>query len=319
MNMKYCKQQSGFTLIELMLVAAIIAAISVIGISAYRQQLINFQVDKTALQMQQWMEGAVSFYVNCNQWPGVPNSTDPDLTPLAQLQGYNARGVAVQTCNKTQGAASGVVYVAQGSINNDPWGQAYVLTTPAPGSRQDFQVTTGNTVPNALVGRIAARLPNATPVPPIPPSANSVTASITAPSQGAGSKGVSVMHMEVIQSIQDASNCTNPSNNCIQAGKGDWPACPSSEYTAYFYATPYQMYSPITGGHANLWISAIVVNASKNTTPIFYWEPQLQISGSYGDTTIAGNYMLAIETCVKNSSTLLGSASSGNTNAGFKF
>jgi|GEM_PF-2488886 len=62
-------KQRGFTLLELMLVVAIMAVISVAGISYLKEKALNTKIDKTALQIQQWLQASSAFYATHSAWP----------------------------------------------------------------------------------------------------------------------------------------------------------------------------------------------------------------------------------------------------------
>lgn len=63
-------QIQGFSLIELMFAIAIIAAIAVMGLAAYKQRVINQKVDQAVLQLQTILQGAMAYYVaNNDTWP----------------------------------------------------------------------------------------------------------------------------------------------------------------------------------------------------------------------------------------------------------
>ena len=79
--MKNLKNQhnKGFTLLELMLVIAIIAAILVLGLSAYEQKLKNGRIETTAIEMQTWLQASLRFYVDYNineRWPVAVGDVD---------------------------------------------------------------------------------------------------------------------------------------------------------------------------------------------------------------------------------------------------
>lgn len=59
----------GFSLIELMFVIAIIAAIAVMGLAAYKQRVMNQKIDQTVLQLQTILQGSMAYYVANNHWP----------------------------------------------------------------------------------------------------------------------------------------------------------------------------------------------------------------------------------------------------------
>ena len=96
----YSKKQSarrylGVTLLEILLVLALISIIFITGIRYYQQKLIQDKVDKSALDIQQILTAAMTFYVAKGVWPtgiscmkgdgtSIPNSTakcDMSLLP----------------------------------------------------------------------------------------------------------------------------------------------------------------------------------------------------------------------------------------------
>jgi prepilin-type N-terminal cleavage/methylation domain-containing protein len=292
-KMKQLTKQLGFTLIELMLVVAIIAAISVIGVNAYRQQLSNFQVDKAALQMQQWMEGAAAFYVDCGQWPGVPGSTSKDLTAIAQLEGKDWSGNPVVTCNGKTGAPSGVTYVAAGSMDKSPWGGGYSLCAAEDISptcnnpTKNFQVSI--TAPNNQIAQqVAARLPSTDPVG----SGTTVTAYIGIPSQGSGKAGAILSVSDYCQGnvpnkspsnpipIPPASSCPAGTKPTLHLALRDFLST-GGEYQSGILQNP----NIINGVQPDVGIS-----------PSNTWTPTLSVYGTTG--TQNTNYcMLAIVSC----------------------
>jgi prepilin-type N-terminal cleavage/methylation domain-containing protein len=78
-------KQQGYTLIELLLVIAIISMISAFAIVAYRQNTENNRIDQAALEMQQVLEAAISYNVSSSAgaWPNannaLPNCVPPNL------------------------------------------------------------------------------------------------------------------------------------------------------------------------------------------------------------------------------------------------
>ena len=72
----------GFTLIEMLLVLVIISAILMTGIRYYQQKLLQDKIDKTALEMQQILTAAMTFYVAKGVWPQGTTSAEI-LTCLA--------------------------------------------------------------------------------------------------------------------------------------------------------------------------------------------------------------------------------------------
>ena len=76
--------QKGFTLIELMIVVAIIAILAAIAIPAYQDYLIRSQVSEGSSLMDGAKTGALEFYSNTGRWPGTNASagvaTDTSIT-----------------------------------------------------------------------------------------------------------------------------------------------------------------------------------------------------------------------------------------------
>ncbi len=190
-------KQSGFTLLEILLVLAVVAVITVFVANGYQQQILNSRVDKTSIQMQQWLEAAKAFYVNCGAWP-AQGVTNPQPTPTAyaqaQLEGVDASGNPVATCNQKTNAPKNVSYVQPATIDNSPWyinnivsPYVFVIPTAPPGGGPNsgtnyFGVQI--TVPTQVIGqRIAGQLPNG-----VPPASSTapfiVTASVAIPGSG---------------------------------------------------------------------------------------------------------------------------------------
>lgn len=135
-------KQQGFTLLELMLAVALVGVITLMGATAYKQQLVNFKIDKGALQMQQWLQAAQSYYGTCASTP-----KGPAPWPWPTTQQLLGQAVNCSTPPQT------ITYIYQ---TNNPWGVAY-QTTVAAGNQ--FQVI--STAPDLQTAqRLAARLPN---------------------------------------------------------------------------------------------------------------------------------------------------------------
>lgn len=71
LKQQYLKQQcmKGFTLIEILLVLAIIAMLIYLGIGYYQQHLISSRIDKASLQMQQILNAGLAYYLANGEWP----------------------------------------------------------------------------------------------------------------------------------------------------------------------------------------------------------------------------------------------------------
>jgi|GEM_PF-4743243 len=63
------KYQRGMTLLEMLLVTALIAIIAVGGISIYRIRAEQHKLEMTALRIQAWLQAGMAFYLDEQHWP----------------------------------------------------------------------------------------------------------------------------------------------------------------------------------------------------------------------------------------------------------
>ena len=145
------KKETGFTLIEILLVIVIVSMIIIMGIGYMQQQTEALRVDKTSLQMQQVLNAGLAYYVTHSTWPNN----------IATLQTTN--------------------FLPSTSLVN-PWGQNY-NTIIEPNQKALFYVytsVTGTASGSALASAsiIAGKLPMAaiTNKTPTPANINSPTA-----------------------------------------------------------------------------------------------------------------------------------------------
>tara|TARA_R110000868_G_scaffold108769_3_gene296633 strand:+ start:2668 stop:3645 length:978 start_codon:yes stop_codon:yes gene_type:complete len=115
MNKKNSQQLKtlGFTLVEMLMVAAIVATFMVIGQRYMSQRAEYGAIDRASAQMQQILNAGLSYYVNNDKWPA----------DIAALQ--------------TEG------YLSDKIVPTSPWGTPYTLT-PAPLPPEPHKVLTVN-------------------------------------------------------------------------------------------------------------------------------------------------------------------------------
>ena len=85
--------QKGFTLIELMIVVAIIAILAAIAIPAYQNYLIRTQVTEGVTLMDGAKVAITEYYANHGTYP--PNNTSAGLAPAASILGKYVTSVTV--------------------------------------------------------------------------------------------------------------------------------------------------------------------------------------------------------------------------------
>jgi type IV pilus assembly protein PilA len=99
------KLQHGFTLIELMIVIAIIGILAAIAIPAYQNYTIRAQVTEGLTLADGWKTAIAEYYANTGNWPAQTN-----LSGTCVSTGKYESGVTV--------AASGVVTITYGGQAN---------------------------------------------------------------------------------------------------------------------------------------------------------------------------------------------------------
>lgn len=145
------KKNSGYTLIELLLVVAVIAMIAALGVKTYRDKAQSDRINLAALGMQHVLESAMSYNVaNKGNWPDQNWKTGDCVVSNA------ADNPFIQTYLPNQSYQSnfGSHYCWSGNAqDNTPTAPLFWVAMPVPGS--DAPEATD------LAKRIAARLPNA--------------------------------------------------------------------------------------------------------------------------------------------------------------
>ena len=114
--------QKGFTLIELMIVVAIIAILAAIAIPAYQNYLIRAQVSEGSVLADGGKTAVAEFYQNTGRFP--TNNTSAGLAPAGSIGGKYTSSVTI-----TSGIITALFSGAQ--VNKAISGDAFVLSAIA--------------------------------------------------------------------------------------------------------------------------------------------------------------------------------------------
>ena len=127
--------QKGFTLIELMIVVAIIAILAAIAIPAYQDYTIRAQVTD-GLSLASGSKTAVAeYYQNRGSYPG--SNADAGVATAVSIRG--------QFVSSTTVAANGVINVLYGyNVNTKISGSTVLLTPSDRGGSMEWDCTSGN-------------------------------------------------------------------------------------------------------------------------------------------------------------------------------
>ena len=130
------QMQSGFTLIEMMIVVAILGILACLAIPAYQNYIVRAEVAEGLSMAGDWKNAIGEFYATRRSWP-----SQADLTDLAASSGAYVSGITVTSgvITITYGTARSAPQIAGATLtlvpytndNDDVIWQCGLATTPA--------------------------------------------------------------------------------------------------------------------------------------------------------------------------------------------
>ena len=135
--------QKGFTLIELMIVIAIIGILAAIAIPAYQNYTIRSQVTEGLTLGDGWKTAISEYYANTGNWPTINN-----LAGMSASQGKYESSVTV--------AAGGVIQITYGNQANSKILNQTLALVPYTNSNNDVLWVCGTAQAPSSVATIAS-------------------------------------------------------------------------------------------------------------------------------------------------------------------
>jgi type IV pilus assembly protein PilA len=126
--------QKGFTLIELMIVIAIIGILAAIAIPAYQNYTIRAQVTEGLTLADGWKTAVAEYYANTGNWPTVAN-----LTGTTASAGKYESAVTV--------AGGGEITITYGASANSKLSGQVLSITPYTNTNNDVLWSCGTATP----------------------------------------------------------------------------------------------------------------------------------------------------------------------------
>ncbi len=222
------QKKQGYTLIEMLLVIAIISILAAAFLLTYRTHAATARVNKASLEVQQVLQAAMTYQVDEGAWPDAtaapPTCTPPNLTQNKFVQNYLP--------NQDYVSSFGNNYCWSETKTSNNHTPTFWVALKSPNNDSNFATRVASRLPNAVVTSDPTQTP-ATPC--VAGQACYVRAEVPRPSGSGGSSHAFVIAIGNCK--PGVKNNTDCPDTAVVSGQ-------PKKYTATFPACPTN-YSPV--------------------------------------------------------------------------
>lgn len=153
------KNQRGFTLIELIFVIALLAILSMYGLSIVRNQARQEAINNTAVMLKSWLQAVLAYYADNNHWPTdfreVVGTYLPTSLVCSQFGGSSSGGLCQNGNSSFTGQNDDLFYTV--SINVSDASTAKIIAEKLPASQVNGATVSASVpIPGARQGYITS-------------------------------------------------------------------------------------------------------------------------------------------------------------------
>lgn len=162
------RNQSGFTLIELMFILAFLAIIFMYSVSMARDTARQEAVNNTAIGIKNWLQATLAYYSDYGKWPGTFNNNSADSNDPGVVGNYlptalvctqfagNTSGGACSTGNTSYtGEANGKYYTVSVYVSDEATAKSIAAKLPS-AEVVNNKVSSSVPIPGATQGYITS-------------------------------------------------------------------------------------------------------------------------------------------------------------------